>query len=332
MKAIKVEKSKAEEVRKLAEKIGAKDKSRLIIQDGEYVIIPIYNGYENQFKEFEIIIQDNPVFKKKRDLKSILKNEVPRDVLLDVHSFKIIGDIAMVKLGKNAEKYAELIANKIMEAFPRIKAVWQDLGREGMLRKPNVRLLAGKKSETIHKEHSCLFKLDIRKVMFSVGNQYEKLRIANLVRDGEVVVDMFAGIGYFTIPIANHSKAERIYSIEINPEAYTYLLENLKINRIRNVTPILGDSKYVCPEGVANRVVMGHLFAESFIEVAINALDEKGIIHYHESVPERIIKRPIERVMRVAKRMGKNCKILNFRKVKNYSPGVVHVVVDAEMT
>jgi len=87
---------------------------------------------------------------------------------------------------------------------------------------------------------------------------------------------------------------------------------------------------HVTPEGVADRVIMGHIFCHEFLPVAIKALKEDGgIIHYHESVPEVVINRPIERVKKACEKLGKNVKILNFRKVKNYSPGVLHVVVDA---
>jgi len=155
------------------------------------------------------------------------------------------------------------------------------------------------------------------------------MRIVKLVQDDEIVVDMFAGIGYFTIPIAVHTNAKKIYAIEINPDSYFYLLENIKLNRVNNVLPILGDSMYVTPEGIADRVVMGHIFCQDFLPVAISALKSDGYIHYHESVPEVIIQRPIERIKRACELLGRDVRIENFRKVKNYSPGVLHVVVDA---
>ncbi len=331
MKAVRVPKIEAEKVRKFAEKIGAKDKSRLIVAKGDYVEIPIYDGYEEHFKDYEIIEQENPVFAKKTDLYEILKEKIPRDLWNFIpRRYKIVGDMIMIKIPDELERFKHLIGQELLKIHPRCKAVWRDKGKEGMLRKPNVELVAGQGSVTIHKENGCLFKLDVTKVMFSVGNQGERMRMAKIVRDGEIVVDMFAGIGYFSIPIAVHSKPKRIYSIEINPDSYEFLLENIRLNDVNCIVPILGDSMHVTPEGIADRVIMGHIFCHEFLPVAIRALREDGgVIHYHESVPEVIINRPIERIKKACEKLGKKVKILNFRKVKNYSPGVLHMVVDA---
>jgi len=331
MKAVKVPKVGAEKVRRFAEKVGAKDKNRLIVTRGDYVEIPIYDGYEHLFKDYEIIEQENPVFAKKTNLFEILKEKIPKELWDYIpRRYKILGDIILIKIADELEEYKRVIGETLLNLHPRCKAVWRDKGKEGMLRKPNVELIAGSGSVTIHKENGCYFKLDVTKVMFSVGNQGERMRIVKLVKDGEVIVDMFAGIGYFSIPIAVHSKPKVIYSIEINPESYSFLLENIKLNRVDTIVPILGDSMYVTPEGIADRVIMGHIYCHEFLPVAINALkDEGGIIHYHESTPEAVLNRPIERIKSVCEKLRKNVKILNFRKVKNYSPGVYHMVVDA---
>ncbi len=332
MKAVRVPKRDAERVRRFAERIGAKDRSRLIVVRGDYVEIPIYDGYEENFKDYEIVEQENPVFAKKTDLYEILKEKIPEDLRhLIPRRYKILGDLILIKIPDELERFKGLIGEELLKLHPRCKAVWRDKGKEGMLRKPNVELIAGKGSVTIHRENGCLFKLDVTKVMFSPGNQGERMRMARVVEEGEVVVDMFAGVGYFTIPIAVHSKAERIYAIEINPDSYELLLENLRLNEVENVVPILGDSMHVTPENVADRVVMGHIFCHEFLPVAIRALKEEGIIHYHESVPEAVLKRPIERIKRACDELGAEVEILNFRKVKNYSPGVLHVVVDAKV-
>lgn len=330
MKAVRVPKEKAEDVRRFAERIGAKDKNRYVVCKGDYVEIPIYDGFEGHFKGYEIVEQKSPVFARKADLFELLKDKIPKELWDFIpRRYKIIGDVILIKVPDELEPYKGVVGETLLNIHERCKAVWRDLGKEGMLRKPKVELLAGKGSETVHKENGCLFKLDVTKVMFSVGNQGERMRVVKLVEDGEVVVDMFAGIGYFTIPIAVHTKAKKIYTIEINPDSYFYLLENLKLNDVNNVVPILGNSMHVTPERVADRVIMGHIFCHEFLPVAINALKGDGYIHYHESVPEKIINRPVERIRKVCELLGKNVKIEGFRKVKNYSPGVIHVVVDA---
>ena len=330
MKAVKVPKLKAEEVRRFAEKIGAKDKGRYVVCKGDYVEIPIYDGFEKYFEGYEIVEQDDPVFAPKSDLFELLKDKIPKELWDFIPKrYKIVGDVILIKIPKELEEYKKLVGETLLKVHRRCKSVWRDLGKEGMIRKPKVELIAGEGSETIHRENCCLFKLDVTKVMFSVGNQGERMRVVKLVGEDEIVVDMFAGIGYFTIPIAVHTKAKRIYAIEINPDSYHYLLENVEINNIENVIPILGDSMHVTPEGVADRVIMGHINCHEFLPKAIKALKSDGYVHYHETVPEVILERPIERVKRACELLGRNVKIEGFRKVKNYSPGVVHVVVDA---
>ncbi len=330
MKAIRVPKEKAEEVRKVAERSSAKDKRRLVVCRGDYVEIPIYDGFEHLFS-YEIVEQENPVFAKSKDLFGILKKRIPENLHnLIPRRYKIIGDLILVKIAEELENYKSLIGETLLEIHPHCKAVWRDMGKKGMLRRPEVELIAGEGSETVHRENGCLFKLDVTKVMFSPGNLAERMRMAKLGK-GEVVIDMFAGIGYFSIPMCVHSRPEKVYSIEINPDSYKFLLENIKLNHVDRIVPILGDSMFVIPENIeVDRVIMGHIRCHEFIPAAIRALRE-GIIHYHESVPEAVINRPVERIKRAARDEGREVKILNFRKVKNYSPGVIHVVVDARI-
>ena len=167
--------------------------------------------------------------------------------------------------------------------------------------------------------------------MWSKGNNNERVRIAKLVEDGETVLDMFAGIGYFSIPIGVHSNAKQIYSIEINPNSYFYLNENIKLNKLTNVTPILGDCMIHTPKYEADRIVMGYVkTTHHYLKVAIDSLNEGGILHYHETVPEKLMNtRPIERIISQAD--NRDVEILKLNKIKKYAPGVEHVVVDARI-
>lgn len=329
MKAVKVPREKAEGVRKYAEEIKAKDKKRLVVQRGDFVEIPIYDGYENHF-DHQIIEQDSPLFAREYDLAKILSREVPSHLHPFIpRKYKILGDIIMIKIPSELEDYKKKIGEVLLSIHPRCKSVWEDRGKKGMLRRPEVELITGEGSETIHREGGCYFKLDVAQVMFSPGNLAERMRAGQKIKDGEIVVDMFAGIGYFSIPAAVHSSPKRIYSIEANPQSYKYLLENLQLNRAGQIVPILGDSMFITPQGIADRVLMGHINSQDFLPTAMKALRGKGIIHYHESTPEAVLERPVERVKKAAEEEGKQVEIEDFRKVKHYSPGVLHVVVDA---
>jgi tRNA wybutosine-synthesizing protein 2 len=208
------------------------------------------------------------------------------------------------------------------------------LGRiSGKRRHPDIKILAGSETETINRENGCLFKLDVAQVMWSKGNTLERMRIAKLIEDDERVLDMFAGIGYFSIPGAVHSSASKIHSIEINPVSYSYLNENVFLNKVEEiVNPVFGDSMELAADFSVDRVLMGYIGnTQDYIKPAINALDGSGIIHYHESVYDKIkLERPINRIKRAAE--GMDVQLINQRIIKKYSPGVVHVVLDVKIT
>lgn len=249
---------------------------------------------------------------------------------------KFLGDIALVKITGDVEGKEKTIAEKIMSRNPHIRSVIGIYGVSGKLRTPVARLIAGdSNTETIHREYGCQFKLDALKLMFSLGNSWERVRISRLVTPGEAVVDMFAGIGQFTIPIAVKSGPSKIYSFELNPDAYQYLLENIRLNRVEDrVTPIMddcrrGDSYGLV--GIADRVLMGyHGGTLEYLPYALKFLKPSGgYIHFHE-LAERDVgwEKLLKSCMEVAGRHGFGVKLYNFREVKTYSPKLSHWVLD----
>ncbi|MGI6464250.1 class I SAM-dependent methyltransferase family protein [Methanobacterium sp.] len=237
---------------------------------------------------------------------------------------KLIGDILVLK--QPVDNPQELLN------IPGVNRAVR-LGRiKGLKREPEVEILLGEGTETIHRENHCLYKLDVARIMWSKGNTTERKRMGQIVRPGETVVDLFAGIGYFTIPMAVHGQPEKIYAVEINPVAHGYLKENVHLNQVQDVVePILGNCREVAPRNIADRVLMGYIGnTEEYLDVAMEVIKNKGIIHYHESVPDKLkYIRPAERIKEAAN--GFEVEILNQRIVKKYSPGVYHMVVDAQV-
>jgi tRNA wybutosine-synthesizing protein 2 len=202
----------------------------------------------------------------------------------------------------------------------------------GQMREPEIELLYGETTETIHKENGCLYNLDLSKVMWSKGNTNERVRIAKLVNEGEIVLDMFAGIGYFSLPIAIHSRAKKIIAIEINLNSFKYLKKNIILNKVQGkVDPILGDSNEIAKNQPVDRVIMGYVkTTHHYLNSAILALNDGGILHYHETVPDKLINsRPMNRIKKEAK--NKRVELLNLKVIKKYAPGVSHVVLDVKI-
>jgi tRNA wybutosine-synthesizing protein 2 len=267
-------------------------------------------------------------------LRDVLRASLPPEELeLLPSGFDRVGHVAILTLPP-ALMYR---SGEIAKALLRLKGVRTVALREGPItgrhRRPKIKVIAGEpRTETLHKEHGCLFKLDVAKVMFAPGNLFERGRLAGLVRPDEVVVDMFAGVGQFSIPIAKRARPSRVYAIELNPVAFRYLRENIELNRVGHVVvPLHGDCEEVAPLGVADRVIMGILHVtHKYLPLAMRVLKPSGgVIHYHESVPSKLrFERPIKRITSSTTR---KVEILNKRVVKRYAPGVDHVVIDVKV-
>jgi tRNA wybutosine-synthesizing protein 2 len=268
-------------------------------------------------------------------LRAALRDQLtPEEFELLPRGFDRIGHVAIVSLPPQLRHRSSEVGRALLR-LKGIRTVALKGGVVGRYRRPQLEIIAGERvTETVHREHGCTFKFDVSKVMFSVGNLYERGRIAKLVRPGETVVDLFAGVGQFSIPVAKHAEPYKVYAIELNPVAYRYLRENIRLNRVGHIIePLLGDCEEVAPRGAADRVIMGILHvAHRYLPLAIRVLKSGGgIIHYHESVPSRLrFERPIERILAAA--AGRKVEVLNKRLVKRYAPGVDHVVIDAKIT
>lgn len=243
-----------------------------------------------------------------------------------------LGDVLVIKIPDELRGKEKTIARAYAKAL-KCREVLEDRGIYGKERKPKMLHLYGNgKTETVHMENGIKFKMDVSKVMFSSGNIDERQRMAHISNEKEVVVDLFAGIGYFSIPMAVYS-SPRIYACEINPIAFNYLKENIKLNGIEDrVKPLLGNCNEVAPRKIADRVIMGYLDAKDFLPIGIQSLNGKGIIHYHEACPNKLLpKRLFRNLERAIDSFNKRAKILNYKKIKSYAPGVSHIVADVKI-
>jgi len=267
-----------------------------------------------------------------KDFLSDALSEVSRE-LLPSHA-KLLGGVALIRIRPELDHLEKRIGELALE-FYRVRSVYRVYGVEGVERRPALKHLAGEPvKDVLHKEYGCIFKLNLTKLMFCLGNSFERLRMAALTRSGEVVVDMFAGVGQFTIPIAVLSDPRKIYAIEINPEAYRYLLENIKLNRVEDkVEAVLGDCGEVVPERLrekADRIIMGYFGGTlRYLQAALTALKKHGgVIHLHELVRRGAEEEFVRAVIREAEDNGYVVRLITWRKVKSYSKTRNHVVID----
>lgn len=240
--------------------------------------------------------------------------------------YQKIGDIVILPK-KNLDAAERLLH------LPNTKTVmYRESSIFGRFREPKIKKLAGDGTVTVHKEHGCRFRIDVEKIMWSKGNHRERVRLIGKVEKGEVVVDMFAGIGYFSIPLARKSKAKKIYAVELNPVAFSYLLDNIKLNRISKIKAINADSAKVEIKEKADRVLMGLLpSAREFLPKALSLVRRGGFIHYHGldgNEPDNLL----AEVEDACRRKGLKCELAGKSRVKSWNPKKFHWVLDVKIS
>lgn len=211
-------------------------------------------------------------------------------------------------------------------AWARPRAVIWVKGMAGQMREPETEVLYGSCGEVMHREHGCTFVLDPRRVMYAQGNLQERGRMAGAVSGSgreERVADMFAGIGYFTIPMA--VQGARVHAMEISPVAFGYLTRNVCGNRVKDrVTATEGDSRDLLT-GLYDRVVMGHFDAIGYLPDALAHAHAGTVIHLHSRGPVE------DRIAAYVSEAGFRASITT-RRVKKYAPYIWHIVQDVVLS
>ena len=267
-------------------------------------------------------------------LRSELDGIVSNDFVLP-SGFHLVGHVALVHLDFDTMKYASLIGEKTLEYDQRIMSVAVRTGpTEGTTRLPSYELVAGiGNTVTTHIEDGVKFRLDPLRLTFSGGNRKERMRLSKLVRNGENVVDMFSCVGQFALHMAKSADTE-ITAIEINQDAFQFLVENIRLNGLEDrVTALLGDCRKVHPKRAANRVVMGYLHDTiDYLPFALETLvEDGGVIHMHMNIPESESAEVMMDIEQICRNHGYS-STTNMRHVKNYSPGIGHYVFDINTT
>jgi tRNA (guanine37-N1)-methyltransferase len=269
-------------------------------------------------------------------LREILEKRFPEHEIENVKgSFDIIGDVAILEIPEELAHRELDVVDALREIHPNIETVYKkESEREGVYRLRDLKLIYGDETETEHREHGFKIRLDVRKVYFSPREGTERQRIAKQVKAKETVMVMFAGAGPYALAIAKRQpRVKKVYAVEMNPDAYKYMVENIRINKLgHKVVPILGDVDSACMEyfGKCDRVVMPlPKGAYEYLKLAAKCLKKGGgFIHYYfwsseDGIEE--IKEIVEVDMTAVKRKIKSTKV---QKVSEYKPKIIKFCID----
>jgi tRNA (guanine37-N1)-methyltransferase len=256
------------------------------------------------------------------------------------NSYDIVGDITIIKVPDDDIENAKKVADEIMQLYHRkIKAVFLQISAvQGDFRVRQLKFLAGEnRTVTVYKEHGCFFRVDVERCYLSPRLLFEHKRISALVASGEVAVNMFSGVGCFSILIAKTS-GSKVYSIDINPVAYEFMQENVRLNKVSAyVIPLLGDSKEIVVSqlhGVADRVLMPlPELAFEYLPYALLALKSSGgWIHLfdfqHASKGEDPIEKTRQKVVMYLDALGVHYSFGFSRVIRSVGPHWYQTVLD----
>jgi tRNA (guanine37-N1)-methyltransferase len=348
---LKVPKTQGKNAIALVKKLKIGDRNLQIQRDKEFIYIPLLSQppktvltmLKRRIANLEVT---SYTFPKRggeaRTLMEVLDGKLPPHLLAVLpRSADIVGDLAIVEVPPELEPHKNILGEAILKIHKNVKTVLAKAGAvSGTFRLREFTVIAGeRKTITVHKEHGCQYYVDVAKAYFSPRLSHEHKRVASLVKEGETVVDLFAGVGPFSVLIAKIHKSVKVYAVDANPDAIEFLGRNARLNRVESeVCPILGDARQVAEkrlQGHADRVIMNlPEKAMKFVDAGCQVLKpEGGIMHFYSFInASDSVDSLKQRFAEAVEKQGRKISgIPSSRLVRETAPFEWQIVLDAVM-
>ncbi|MDC7950918.1 class I SAM-dependent methyltransferase family protein [Methanomassiliicoccaceae archaeon COG_1] len=327
-RCIRVPAAEGEGVRKRLIEAGLLDLDHRIRAEGGSLCIPVladsFEGYRAETADVPEQPRRETDYKELANVPSELKCLLPS-------SYDVIGDVIVVKLADELTPYESQIAEALLATVKSVRAVFLDTGVQGELRIRGLKKISGRgESETVHKESGVRLMTDPSLVYFNPRLATERERVASLVADGEVIIDMFAGVAPFGTVICRHANPKAVYSIDLNPECLRFMEENIRMNGIGNMVPMIGDSAELV-KGLpkADRVIMNlPQSADEFLVYALGAAKPGATVHMHKILERGDLRSFEERIVFDMREAGYGISVARVSELKTYSPTMSVYVFD----
>ena len=297
------------------------------------VLIPVkeefplkqYKTSWGAFKERDIL--ESPV---DQIMKRIQSTESDKKI---PDKFIRLGKALVFKESRTHIKWSRELLEATAEQFG-VDSIYVDSGiGSKVTREPSIELIYGPGGDVIHREGEIRYRFDPSRVMFSPGNVNARLSKRNENFDGKVVLDMFAGIGYFSLQAGSRSKNSTIYACEINPVSFRYLRENIESNALgKTIKPILGDCRDIPREIVADEIIMGHFDCLDYLSVALLHSKKGTVIDMHMLLDTRNLETGYKSAISAAYAFGYTLDYMGKDIVKSYGPHLWHISVKLKVT
>ncbi|EMA58088.1 class I SAM-dependent methyltransferase [Halorubrum kocurii] len=322
---VAVERERGEAVRERLADADALDGDHEIAVDGDTIYIPVTDSEAVPVDLAPTIVE--------RDAAERDRPRTPAAILGYEPSLERLGDIVIID--EDDDERAREIAEAVMASDVPCETVLNRASPiEGELRVRRWDVLAGDGTETVHREYGHEFALDVAEVYFSPRLATERHRVIEQVAPEETVVDMFAGVGPYAVPMAG--RGADVVACDLNERAVEYLRENAERNGVGDrVTAIAGDVREVADEyaGVADRLVMNlpHS-ADEFLDTAVRLAGDDCVVHYYDIQHEDDPFGPGARAIRAAAGDTYDATVETERVVRSYAPHEYNVCLDVRLT
>jgi len=286
--------------------------------EGKWLFLPVVPKRAGEVSDMGFSIESV-------ELRPIERKPTATELLGFSPSYETVGDIAIAAIGSPPE-----VGEALLKAHPHLKTVLLPTGSvEGEFRTRSFTLMAGEdRRATLHRENGLRMRVDLEAAYFSPRLATERMRVSRQVKKHEVVVDMFAGVGPFTLLLAK--RAKRVYAADLNPRAVELLEENVALNRLENVEVFLADAaKLELPEECDRAVMNLPHGAAGYLQDAVRLLGNSGTIHFYCIGPQKSPYGEGElAVEEAARKPGVEIVVAGRRIVHSYAPRVYLVVLD----
>ncbi len=328
---VKVPKRYGEPNRRALIEMELLDSSKKITSDSDHLFIPIVREPNDAEKGNLVDVEFL-----EHEFEEHEKAPTLEDLLGFVPHYEVIGDIALIEAD---DPDAVRIGEALLKFHPPVNTV---LGATspvvGEFRVREFVLVAGvNKTETIHKEYGCRYIVDLAKAYFTPRLSTERERILSWIKPDDVVVDMFAGVGPYSILIAKKASPKKVVAIDKNPAAVEFLRRNVVLNSVDNVEVVEGDANVEAETqrfaGIADHVIMNLPHnAYDFLDSAVKLIKTGGMIHYYGITHEDdLFDGSIGLIEAAAKRVGRQIEVMGKRTVRSYAPYQYNVCIEVRV-